>query len=130
MGAGGGRHGAVIGRLPRGLGNARTVVLALSGDGRAQMAARDCPEKSIVGYAKAWSPILRRPVEGPVYLAANGGVRPLPDLAADNELVVDALHRGELELCFELLRWEAGRSTPFRRFAVGITSIALGTIDE
>ena len=41
MGAGGGRHGAVIGRLPRGLGNARTVVLALSGDGRAQMAARD-----------------------------------------------------------------------------------------
>jgi hypothetical protein len=49
---------------------------------RERMAARDCPAESIVGYAKAWSPLLKKEIEGPVYLAANGGVRPLPDLAA------------------------------------------------
>lgn len=49
---------------------------------RAQMAAHDCPEKSVVGFARAWSPLLNRAIQGPVYLAANGGARPLPDLTA------------------------------------------------
>lgn len=49
---------------------------------RARMAADDCPGKSVVGFARAWSPLLKRPIMGPVYLAANGGVRPLPDLVA------------------------------------------------
>lgn len=50
---------------------------------RAQRAADNCPKGSIYGYARAWSPLLDEPVEGPVYLQANGGVRPLPDLLAD-----------------------------------------------
>ena len=60
---------------------------------RAKMAAEDCPEGSLVGYARAWSPLLKRPLQGPVYLAANGGVRPLPDLMAvlDGEIRVSLL---------------------------------------
>lgn len=49
---------------------------------RARMAAEGCPEGSVVGYATAWSPLLDQPVQGPVYLAANGGARPLPDIMA------------------------------------------------
>jgi hypothetical protein len=63
---------------------------------RAQMAARTCPEGSIVGYAKAWSPLLRKAVEGPVYLAANGGVRPLPDLAAVLDGEIRVVLQGEI----------------------------------
>lgn len=60
---------------------------------RAKMAAEDCPAGSIVGYARAWSPLLDQAVQGPVYLAANGGVRPLPDLVAvlDGQIRVSLL---------------------------------------
>ena len=60
------------------------------------MAARKCPARSIVGHAKAWSPLLRRAVQGPVYLAANGGVRPLPDLAAVLDGEVRIVLQGEI----------------------------------
>lgn len=63
---------------------------------RAQMAARDCPERSVVGYARAWSPLLNRAIQGPVYLAANGGVRPLPDLAAVLDGEVRIMLLGEI----------------------------------
>ncbi len=48
---------------------------------RARYAAGTCPEESRVGYAKAETPLLDDPVEGPVYLKASDN--PLPDLAAD-----------------------------------------------
>lgn len=41
-----------------------------------------CPPDSIYGYAKAWTPLLEQPLQGPVYLRANGGVRKLPDVVA------------------------------------------------
>lgn len=63
---------------------------------RAQMAERKCPEASIVGHARAWSPLLNRPVQGPVYLAANGGVRPLPDLAAVMDGEIRIVLQGEI----------------------------------
>jgi hypothetical protein len=46
---------------------------------RAQFAVNQCPRASIYGYAKAWSPLLHRPLRGPVYLRASD--HPLPDLA-------------------------------------------------
>ncbi len=48
---------------------------------RANYQANTCPEESRVGYAKATTPLLDDPVEGPVYLKASDN--PLPDLAAD-----------------------------------------------
>lgn len=41
-----------------------------------------CPAKSVYGHARAFSPLLGAPLEGPVYLRSNGGDRPLPDLVA------------------------------------------------
>jgi uncharacterized repeat protein (TIGR01451 family) len=46
----------------------------------AQFAAGQCPAGSIYGHAKAWTPLLDRPLEGPVYLRSSN--RKLPDLVA------------------------------------------------
>jgi hypothetical protein len=41
-----------------------------------------CPPKSILGTARAFTPLLDQPLEGPVYFRSNGGERELPDLVA------------------------------------------------
>ncbi len=41
-----------------------------------------CPAKSILGKATAYSPLLERPLTGYVYFRSNGGERQLPDLVA------------------------------------------------
>lgn len=41
-----------------------------------------CPAGSVYGHAKAWTPLLDKPLEGPVFLRSNGGERELPDLVA------------------------------------------------
>jgi hypothetical protein len=48
---------------------------------RPQFAANQCPAKSKYGYARAWSPLLGSPVEGPVYLRSSNNT--LPDMVAD-----------------------------------------------
>ncbi|MDX6635457.1 MAG: hypothetical protein QOF06_1660 [Solirubrobacterales bacterium] len=42
----------------------------------------ECPKGSVYGRARAFSPLLDQPLEGPVYLRSNGGDRELPDLVA------------------------------------------------
>jgi hypothetical protein len=60
---------------------------------RVQYAAKACPAKSIYGYAKAWSPLLDQPLEGPVYLRSSS--HELPDLVAslDGQIHVDLAGR-------------------------------------
>jgi hypothetical protein len=41
-----------------------------------------CPNKSIYGRARAWTPLLERPIEGPVYLVGGFGYK-LPALVAE-----------------------------------------------
>ncbi|HEX2266044.1 MAG TPA: hypothetical protein VHH14_07155, partial [Solirubrobacterales bacterium] len=50
---------------------------------RVQFNANACPKKSILGTARAWTPLLEQPLEGPVYFRSNGGERELPDIVAD-----------------------------------------------
>lgn len=50
---------------------------------RVQFNANACPAKSVLGTAVAYSPLLDKPLEGPVYFRSNGGERQLPDLVAD-----------------------------------------------
>jgi len=45
---------------------------------RVQFAAKQCPQGSIYGSAKATTPLLKDPLEGPVYLRSSSN--PLPDL--------------------------------------------------
>jgi hypothetical protein len=56
---------------------------------RAQFAADACPDDSIYGNATVQTPIIDQPLQGPVYLRANGGARPLPDLVLDLRGQVD-----------------------------------------
>ena len=47
---------------------------------RVQFAAGNCPKKSIYGRARAFTPLLGKPLEGPVYLRSSNN--PLPDMVA------------------------------------------------
>jgi hypothetical protein len=50
---------------------------------RVQLAAHECPQKAIYGYARAESPLLEHELAGPVYLVSSNHT--LPDLLADLE---------------------------------------------
>jgi hypothetical protein len=50
---------------------------------RVQFNADACPKASILGHAKATTPLLDKPLSGPVYFRSNGGDRELPDIVAD-----------------------------------------------
>lgn len=50
---------------------------------RVQFSADACPATSVLGTATAYSPLLDKPLKGPVYFRSNGGERQLPDLVAD-----------------------------------------------
>jgi hypothetical protein len=56
---------------------------------RVQYAAKQCPAKSVYGFAKAWTPLLDKPLEGPVYLRSSS--HKLPDLVAslDGQIHID-----------------------------------------
>jgi hypothetical protein len=54
---------------------------------RVQFVANDCPKNSIYGYARAFSPLLDKPLEGPVYLRSSDNT--LPDLVSDLHGQVD-----------------------------------------
>lgn len=54
---------------------------------RVQYAANACPRKSIYGYARAFSPLLDEPLQGPVYLRSSSNT--LPDLVAGLKGQVD-----------------------------------------
>jgi hypothetical protein len=56
---------------------------------RVQYKADACPERSIYGYAKAITPLLEEPLEGPVYLRSSE--HKLPDLVA-------GLKNGKIEI--------------------------------
>ena len=55
-----------------------------------------CPKKSIYGHAKAWSPLLEKPLEGPVYLGVGFGDK-LPDLVADLNGQIRILLKGKVD---------------------------------
>ena len=62
---------------------------ARSAPGCSYAAEATARRRSIYGYAKAWSPLLDKPLEGPVYLRSSN--HPLPDLVAslDGQIHVD-----------------------------------------
>jgi hypothetical protein len=54
---------------------------------RVQFAAKNCPKGAEYGYARAWTPLLDEPVEGPVYLRSSN--HKLPDLVVALHGLVD-----------------------------------------
>jgi hypothetical protein len=60
---------------------------------RKQFAADKCPKGSVYGRARAWTPLLGKPLAGPVYLRSSD--HPLPDLVAklQGQLEIDLVGR-------------------------------------
>jgi hypothetical protein len=89
---------------------------------RVQFSAAQCPPGSQLGFAKAETPLLEKPLEGPVYLRANGGERKLPDIVAqlkgqiDIQLVgfVESVH-GQLRTTFQTVP-----DAPVSRFTLNL----------
>jgi hypothetical protein len=69
---------------------------------RVQLAASDCPARSIYGFARAQSPLLDDEVAGPVYLVASD--HELPDLLADLHGQVNVRLRGVISSAKERLK--------------------------
>lgn len=64
---------------------------------RVQFDANQCPPGSVLGTARAFSPLLDEPLEGTVYFRSNGGERLLPDVVADLRGVVRIILVGEVD---------------------------------
>ena len=62
---------------------------------RVQFAAEACPPASVYGFARATTPLLDGPVEGPVYLRSSSNK--LPDLVADLEGQIDVALAGRID---------------------------------
>ncbi|MFL5897013.1 MAG: hypothetical protein ACJ76D_00895 [Solirubrobacterales bacterium] len=74
---------------------------------RVQFAAQQCPKKSVYGRARAFTPLLGQPLEGPVYLRSSDN--PLPDLVAHLEGQVD------IDLVGRIDSFKGGIRTTFGR---------------
>ncbi len=61
-----------------------------------QLKSQSCPAASIYGKAKAFTPLLSQPLEGPVYLGAGFGHK-LPDLVADLNGQIRVLVHGKVD---------------------------------
>ena len=55
-----------------------------------------CPKRAIYGKAKAWSPLLEKPLEGPVYLVGGFGFK-LPALVAELDGQIRVLLAGKVD---------------------------------
>jgi len=74
---------------------------------RVQFAEDNCPKKSIYGKARAFTPLLGKPVEGPVYLRSSNNT--LPDMVAHLEGQVD------IDLVGRIDSFKGGIRTTFGR---------------
>jgi hypothetical protein len=63
---------------------------------RPVLLAGSCPKKSIYGKAKAWTPLLEKPLEGPVYLVGGFGYK-LPALVAELNGQIKVLLKGKVD---------------------------------
>jgi hypothetical protein len=85
---------------------------------RVQFAAHECPKKSIYGRARAFTPLLGQPLEGPVYLRSSNN--PLPDMVAHLEGQVDIDLVGRIDSFRGGIRTTFGRvpDVPVEKFVM------------
>jgi uncharacterized repeat protein (TIGR01451 family) len=58
--------------------------------------AGNCPKTSVYGHAKAWTPLLEKPLQGPVYLVGGYGYK-LPALVAELNGQIRILLKGKVD---------------------------------
>ncbi len=87
---------------------------------RVQYAAKACPAGSILGTAKAESPLLDQPLEGPVYLRSSS--HKLPDIVADLKGQFEIELDGRIDSVHERLRasFETPPDVPLKAFHMNL----------
>lgn len=83
---------------------------------RARFEARTCPAGSAYGYAKAWSPLLDRPLQGPVYLRSSDNRLPDPVAALDGQIRLDLAGRIDSVRGRMRAKFEAVPDLPLSKF--------------
>jgi hypothetical protein len=63
---------------------------------QAELKSRNCPANSVYGHAEAWSPLLEKPLKGPVYLGVGYGYK-LPALVAELNGQIRVLLVGKID---------------------------------
>jgi hypothetical protein len=97
---------------------------------RVQFAAGTCPAGSVYGYAKAYSPLLDKPLEGPVYLRSSDN--PLPDLVAALHGQIEIDLAGRIDSVHGGIRdtFEAIPDAPITRFELSMKGGAKGLLEN
>jgi hypothetical protein len=97
-----------------------------------------CPAKSLLGKAKAWTPLLDKPLEGPVYFRSNGGERELPDLVAslDGQVhlnvvgFIDSVHKKGQEASRTRNTFAAVPDAPVSKFVLELSGGKKGLLQN
>jgi hypothetical protein len=105
---------------------------------RVQFNQGACPASSLLGTARAISPLLDQPLEGPVYFRSNGGERELPDIVADLKgpihitLVgyVDSVHEKGSEVSRLRTRFANVPDAPVAKFTMNLFGGKRGLIEN
>ena len=97
-----------------------------------------CPAKSVLGTAKAWTPLLDQPETGKVYFRSNGGERQLPDLVValrgqvPLQLVgfIDSVGKKNAEVRRVRSRFQNIPDAPVSRFELNLSGGAKGLLQN
>jgi hypothetical protein len=98
---------------------------------RAQFAARACPPGSVIGNARAVTPLLEKPLEGPVYLMSGFGHK-LPDVVADLKGQIEIFLDGRVDSVNGGLRttFETVPDAPVSKFTLNLKGGSKGLIEN
>jgi hypothetical protein len=116
------------------IGNTCTRVQFNAGAGQ----GAQCPAKSLLGHAIAYSPLIEKPLEGNVYLRSNGGERELPDIVAalkgqiDVTLVgfIDSVGKKNSEVSRIRTRFMNVPDAPVSRFVLQLAGAKKGLLQN
>lgn len=105
---------------------------------RVQFNEHACPDGSILGMARAFTPLLGQPLEGPVYFRSNGGERELPDIVADLHgaihitLVgyIDSVQKKGTEISRVRTRFQNVPDAPVTKFSISLYGGKKGLIEN
>jgi hypothetical protein len=96
-----------------------------------QFATSGCPQESVIGSAKAETPLLKEPLEGPVYLMSGFNHR-LPDVVADLRGQIEILLDGRIDTVKGGLRtsFETVPDAPVTRFTLALDGGSKGLLEN
>jgi hypothetical protein len=97
---------------------------------RVQFAADECPADSVYGIAKATTPLLEGPLEGPVYLRSSSNK--LPDLVADLGGQIQVVLDGRIDSVHGGIRntFEVVPDAPVSKFTLSMKGGAKGLLEN